>query len=27
VRFDYDRFLAEFDQVAAHVRESMAVAV
>lgn len=25
--FDYDRFLAEFDQVAAHVRESMAVAV
>jgi AhpD family alkylhydroperoxidase len=25
--FDYDRFKKEFDQIAAHVRETMAVAV
>jgi AhpD family alkylhydroperoxidase len=25
--FDYDRFKTEFDQIAAHVRETMAVAV
>ncbi len=24
--FDYDRFVAEFDQIAAHVRDAMAVA-